>query len=76
MANEVATAEEKKFDANSLSGIEKAAILLLSLSEQDAATIIRHLEPKQVQRVGGSMASMSDLSHDKEAAVHRQERHR
>ncbi|WP_041393937.1 flagellar motor switch protein FliG [Photobacterium profundum] len=71
MANEVATAEEKKFDANSLSGIEKAAILLLSLSEQDAATIIRHLEPKQVQRVGGSMASMSDLSQDKVSAVHR-----
>jgi flagellar motor switch protein FliG len=71
MANEVATAEEKKFDASSLSGIDKAAILLLSLSEQDAASIIRHLEPKQVQRVGGSMASMADLNQDKVSAVHR-----
>ena len=71
MANEVATTEDKKFDVMSLSGTEKAAILLLSLSEQDAASIIRHLEPKQVQRVGSSMASMADLSQEKASAVHR-----
>ncbi|UTV27028.1 flagellar motor switch protein FliG [Photobacterium atrarenae] len=71
MANEVATTEEKKFDVSSLTGADKAAILLLSLSEQDAASIIRHLEPKQVQRVGGVMASMADLSQDKVSAVHR-----
>ncbi|GAL06903.1 flagellar motor switch protein FliG [Photobacterium aphoticum] len=72
MANEVATTEEsKKFDVATLSGSEKAAILLLSLSEQDAASIIRHLEPKQVQRVGGVMAAMSDLGQEKVSAVHR-----
>ncbi|ELR65112.1 Flagellar motor switch protein FliG [Photobacterium marinum] len=71
MANEVATTEEKKFDVSTLTGADKAAILLLSLSEQDAASIIRHLEPKQVQRVGGMMASMADLSQEKVAAVHR-----
>ncbi|WP_064605442.1 flagellar motor switch protein FliG [Photobacterium sp. J15] len=71
MANEVATTEEKKFDVSTLTGADKAAILLLSLSEQDAASIIRHLEPKQVQRVGGIMASMADLSQEKVAAVHR-----
>ncbi|MEJ2764153.1 flagellar motor switch protein FliG [Photobacterium sp. MCCC 1A19761] len=71
MANEVATTEEKKFDVSSLTGADKAAILLLSLSEQDAASIIRHLEPKQVQRVGSVMASMSDLSQEKVSAVHR-----
>ncbi|MGF1686040.1 flagellar motor switch protein FliG [Photobacterium japonica] len=71
MANDVATTETKKFDLATLSGAEKSAILLLSLSEQDAASIIRHLEPKQVQRVGGVMASMSDLSQEKVSAVHR-----
>ncbi|OAN18612.1 flagellar motor switch protein FliG [Photobacterium jeanii] len=71
MADEVAKVDEKKFDVTSLSGTEKAAILLLSLSEQDAASIIRHLEPKQVQRVGGIMASMADLSQEKLSAVHR-----
>ncbi|NAW64719.1 flagellar motor switch protein FliG [Photobacterium halotolerans] len=72
MANEVATTDEKPFDITSLSGTDKAAILLLSLNEQDAASIIRHLEPKQVQRVGGAMASMKELSNDKVTAVHRQ----
>lgn len=71
MADDVEKIEEKKFDVTSLSGTEKAAILLLSLSEQDAASIIRHFEPKQVQRVGGIMASMNDLSQEKLSAVHR-----
>ncbi|KLV05872.1 flagellar motor switch protein FliG [Photobacterium aquae] len=71
MANEIATTEEVKFDVSSLKGSEKAAILLLSLSEEDAASIIRYLEPKQVQRVGGVMASMSDLNQEKVSSVHR-----
>ncbi|PLC59834.1 flagellar motor switch protein FliG [Photobacterium carnosum] len=70
MANDVATMDNK-FDIKSLNGTEKAAILLLSLNEQDAASIIRHLEPKQVQRVGGSMASMKSLNQDKVSSVHR-----
>ena len=52
-------------------GEEKAAILLLSLNEGDAAGIIRHLEPKQVQRVGSAMARAKDLSQDKVSGVHR-----
>ena len=70
MANDVAPIDNK-FDIKSLNGTEKAAILLLSLNEQDAASIIRHLEPKQVQRVGGSMASMKNLNQDKVSSVHR-----
>ncbi|MCD9470592.1 flagellar motor switch protein FliG [Photobacterium phosphoreum] len=70
MANDVATVDNK-FDIKSLNGAEKAAILLLSLNEQDAASIIRHLDPKQVQRVGGTMASMKNLNQDKVSSVHR-----
>ena len=70
MANDVAPIDNK-FDIKSLNGTEKAAILLLSLNEQDAASIIRHLDPKQVQRVGGSMASMKNLNQDKVSSVHR-----
>ncbi|SJN54845.1 flagellar motor switch protein FliG [Vibrio ruber] len=58
-------------DIASISGDEKAAILLLSLNEEDAAGIIRHLEPKQVQRVGSAMARSSELSQGKVSAVHR-----
>ncbi|KOO03872.1 flagellar motor switch protein FliG [Vibrio nereis] len=62
---------ENAVDISSIQGAERAAILLLSLNEEDAAGIIRHLEPKQVQRVGSAMARAKDLSQDKVGAVHR-----
>ncbi len=61
----------KDFDISKLDGVEKAAILLLSLSEEDAAQILKHLEPKQVQKVGLAMAQTTDLNQAKIAAVHR-----
>ena len=60
------------FDVNKLDGAEKAAILLLSLSEEDAAQILKHLEPKQVQQVGTVMAAMEDFTQEKITAVHKQ----
>ncbi len=62
---------ESTIDISEIPGEEKAAILLLSLNEEDAAGIIRHLEPKQVQRVGSAMARAKDLSQTKVSAVHR-----
>ncbi|WP_085298115.1 flagellar motor switch protein FliG [Cognaticolwellia mytili] len=59
------------FDVNKLDGAEKAAILLLSLSEEDAAQILKHLEPKQVQQVGMIMAGMEDFTQQKITAVHK-----
>ncbi|MFC4656905.1 flagellar motor switch protein FliG [Rheinheimera sp.] len=59
------------FDVGKLDGVEKAAILLLSLSEEDAAQILKHLEPKQVQKVGMAMAQIEDLNQSKIAAVHK-----
>ncbi|MBE8168344.1 MAG: flagellar motor switch protein FliG [Shewanella sp.] len=56
---------------NNTSGVEKAAILLLSLSEADAATILRHLEPKQVQQVGMAMAATQDYGQEKVIGVHK-----
>ncbi|WP_105190523.1 flagellar motor switch protein FliG [Pseudoalteromonas sp. T1lg48] len=58
------------FNVDKLEGVEKAAILLLSLSEEDAAQILKHLEPKQVQKVGMTMATLADLSQGKISAVH------
>ena len=71
MSNE----EEQKqlpaaFDVDKLDGVDKAAILLLSLTEEDAAQILKHLEPKQVQKVGMAMAALDDLSQAKISAVH------
>jgi len=67
----VDTAQKPAFDVGKLDGVEKAAILLLSLSEEDAAQILKHLEPKQVQKVGMAMASIEDLNQSKISAVHR-----
>ncbi|WNO61796.1 flagellar motor switch protein FliG [Rheinheimera sp. MMS21-TC3] len=63
-------ATKPTFDIGKLDGVEKAAILLLSLSEEDAAQILKHLEPKQVQKVGLAMAQMVELNQAKITAVH------
>ena len=63
---------ENEAEIDSISGKDRAAILLLSLSETDAAGILRHLEPKQVQIVGGAMATSSGLNASKVTSVHRE----
>ena len=63
--------EEQRQMVSKMTGMEKAAVLMLSLNEEDAAEIFRHLEPKEVQRLGMEMASMSDFNHDKVMAVHK-----
>ena len=46
---------------NKLSKVDKAAILLLSLGETDAAQVLQHMGPKEVQRVGSAMAQMRNI---------------
>ncbi len=45
-----------------LSGTERAAILLMSLGEKDAAEILKHMGPKEVQKLGQAMAGLSNVS--------------
>ena len=45
--------------------VEDAAILLMSLGEEDAAEVFRHLEPKEVQLLGETIARMKGVSRDK-----------
>jgi flagellar motor switch protein FliG len=59
------------YDVGKLEGVEKAAILLLSLTEDDAAQILKHLEPKQVQKLGSAMAQIDDMTQSKITAVHK-----
>ncbi len=47
--------------APKLTKVDKAAILLLSLGETDAAQVLRHMGPKEVQRVGVAMAQMRNV---------------
>ncbi|MEC9126607.1 MAG: flagellar motor switch protein FliG [Pseudomonadota bacterium] len=71
MADELANVDEPSYDVSKLEGVEKAAILLLSLSEEDAAQILKHLEPKQVQKLGTEMAKVDDMTQTKITAVHK-----
>jgi len=43
-------------------GVERAAILLMALGEQAAASILQHMTPKEVQRVGSAMANLTNVS--------------
>ncbi|GFD82018.1 flagellar motor switch protein FliG [Alteromonas sp. KUL156] len=71
MAEELAKVAEPSYDVSKLEGVEKAAILLLSLSEEDAAQILKHLEPKQVQKLGAEMAKVDDMTQTKITSVHK-----
>lgn len=44
------------------SGVEQAAILLLSLGEKEAADVFKHLSARDVQRVGAAMAQVANVS--------------
>jgi len=73
MADENAVEDKSKeeFDAKSLTGLQRTAFLLLSLKEEDAASILKALEPKQVQYVGQAMAGLDDFAPAKVASVMR-----
>ncbi len=43
-------------------GAERAAVFLMSLGEDIAAEVLRHMGPKEVQRLGTAMANLSNIS--------------
>jgi len=60
-------AAEKRTDKRT--GTERAAILLLTLGEQEAAQVLKHMGAKEVQRVGTAMAQLSRVSREEVATV-------
>lgn len=46
-----------------LTGTQRAAVVLLSLGEQQAAEVLRHMGAKDVQKLGVAMASVGDIPH-------------
>ena len=46
-------------------GLQDAAIFLMSLGEEEAAEVFKHLSPKEVQRLGETIARMRAVSRDK-----------
>jgi len=45
-----------------MSGVERASILLLALGELDAAAILKHMGPKEVQELGMAMAGLDNVT--------------
>lgn len=56
--------EEKKDSKAKVqyTGTEKAAVLLLSLGEENAAQVLKHMGPKEVQRIGSAMATLKNVA--------------
>lgn len=50
-------------------GIEKSAIFLMTLGENDAAEVLKFLEPKEVQKISAAMILLKNLSRDQIAKV-------
>ncbi len=48
----------------SAEGIEKSAILMMSLGEEAAAAVFKYLGPREVQKLGQAMANMKDVSRE------------
>ncbi|RTL57769.1 MAG: flagellar motor switch protein FliG [Rhodocyclaceae bacterium] len=51
--------------ANPDDGIEKSAILLLTLGEDEAAEVLKNLSPKEVQKLGHAMAALKQVPREK-----------
>lgn len=47
--------------AGKLTGPERAAIFMMSLGEAHAAEVLKHMEPREVQKVGTAMATLSGV---------------
>jgi len=61
---EPAMTDALRVELEYMSGAQRAAVLMLLLGEQQASEIIKYLDPKEVQVLGGSMVSVSDVSQE------------
>jgi flagellar motor switch protein FliG len=52
-----------------LAGTQRAAILLMSLGEQDAANVLKQLDAREVQKLGIAMAELKEVSREQMTAV-------
>jgi len=47
--------------SKNMDGVAKAAVLLLSLGEDNAAEVLKHMGPKEVQKIGMAMATLGNV---------------
>lgn len=44
--------------------LTKSAILMLSLGEEEAAEVMKHLSPREVQKIGAAMSALKTVGHE------------
>jgi len=52
-----------------MEGSERAAVLLMSLGEDEAAQVMKHMNAREVQKVGAAMATLSNISTEQASSV-------
>ncbi len=61
--------QEQGAELPKLTRLDAASILMMSLGEADAAQILKHMGPKEVHRIGTSMANLHNITQDQVEAV-------
>src|SRR5574337_137259 len=56
-------------DQHNMNGAQYAAVLLLSLGEEDAAMVLKHMDARDVQTVGTAMAALKNVSREQAGHV-------
>src|SRR5690606_5184431 len=56
-------------DSAAMSGTERAALLLLTLGETEAARVLKYMSAKEVQKLGTAMATLGNVSREDASAV-------
>ncbi len=57
-----APAQKPEPPRQKMQGVDRAAVLLLALGEDDAARVLKHLDPREVHRVGAAMAALRSVN--------------
>ena len=52
-----------------MNGTDRAAVLLLTLGEENASEVLKHMGPKEVQKIGLAMAAMTNVPRDQVTQV-------
>ena len=60
---------EDNGDIKNMSGSERAAIFMMSLGEQSAAEVLKHMAPNDVQKIGTVMATLNNVPNTKVESV-------
>ena len=66
---EAAAQQALEREMANMTGVQRAAVLMLLLGEQQAAELIKYMDPKEVQALGGAMVQVADLSQEAVNAV-------